>query len=102
MQFVSIFEFLLVPAKFTNVSHDQTVLEGSNLQLICDASGSPAPNITWIRVFEYGSVSEVLHRAPTWNIENINRTDAGTYRCTADNGIVSPVSYGQKVIVLCK
>ena len=95
--------FLLALVRFTNVSRDQTVLEGSNLQLFCEASGSPVPNITWTRVFENGSVSqEVLHRGPTWNIESINRTNAGIYRCTAYNGIVNPVNHIQKVYVLCK
>ena len=103
-QYILLFVFLLALVRFTNVSRDQTVLEGSNLQLFCEASGSPAPNITWTRMFENGSVSrEVLHTGPTWNIENINRTNAGIYRCTAYNAIVNPVlNHTQKLYVLCK
>ena len=95
--------FFAVPVKlFNNVSVDRTVLESSDLQLYCEASGRPAPNITWIRVFENGSVSQVLHRTPAWNISSINRTDTGTYRCTANNGVGNPVSHTHTVNVLCK
>ena len=92
---------LSVPASLTNVSADQIVREGSNMQLFCEATGKPTPNITWTRVLEDGSNS-VLHQGPTWDFPNINRTDAGTYRCTAHNGFGNPVSHKVKVDVTCK
>ena len=76
--------------------------EGLDLQLYCEASGKPVPNITWTRVFDNGSESEVLHRETTWKILNINRTDAGTFRCTANNGAGNPASQAIEVNVLCK
>ena len=76
--------------------------EGLDLQLYCDASGKPAPNITWTRVFDNGSERKVLHRATTWKILNINRTDAGTFRCIANNGAGNPASQAIEVNVLCK
>ena len=94
--------FPLARANFTSVSPDQTVHENSILQLFCEASGSPAPNITWTRVLQDGSNSDVLHRGRTWNFANISSGGAGTYRCTANNGIGSAVSHVLKVIVLCK
>ncbi|XP_020602496.1 limbic system-associated membrane protein-like isoform X2 [Orbicella faveolata] len=75
-----------VPVKLINVSRDQTVLEGSNVVLLSEATGKPTPNITWNRVLEDGSDGEVLHQGPTWNFPNISRTASGTYRCTAYNG----------------
>ena len=90
------------PANFTNVSGDHNVTEGSNLQLFCQASGKPAPNITWVQVLQDGSESEVLHRGPTWNFLNINRIKAGTFRCTAYNGAGDPVTHTLTVNVLCK
>ncbi|XP_078379846.1 uncharacterized protein LOC144662792 isoform X2 [Oculina patagonica] len=86
-------------ANLTNVSRDHTVREGSNIQLFCEASGEPTPNITWTRVLEDGSNSEVLHNRSNWDFLNINRTASGTYRCTADNGIRNPVSHKVKVNV---
>jgi len=52
---------LSVPASLINVSPEQTVREGSIMQLLCEAKGKPTPNITWSRVLGDGSNSEVLH-----------------------------------------
>ena len=90
------------PAKIIKVSQDQTVREGSDLQLFCEASGSPAPNINWTMAFRNGSESEVLHRGPTWNMVNITRTNLGTYRCTAYNGAGNADSYVVNIDILCK
>ena len=84
------------------MSGEQLVKERSNLNLYCGASGEPAPNITWIRVFKNGSESEVLHTGATWNIVSINQTDVGNYSCKADNGVGSLVYHTITVNVLCK
>ena len=76
--------------------------EGSDLQLFCQASGKPPPNITWVQMLQDGSESEVLHRGPTWKFLNINRAKAGTFRCTAYNGAGDPVTHTLTVNVLCK
>ena len=91
-----------VAPSLTNVSHDQTVREESNMQLFCEATGKPEPNITWTRVLEDGSNDEILHQDPIWDFPNINRTASGTYRCTADNGFGNPVSHKIEVNVTCK
>ncbi|XP_068686967.1 fibroblast growth factor receptor 4-like isoform X2 [Montipora foliosa] len=67
-----------------NVSKNQTVTEGSDLSLFCTADGKPPPRTTWIRLFNTNVVSG--------NFNSISRQDAGGYRCTADNGVGSPVS----------
>jgi len=90
-----------VPAKLTNVSRNQTVLEGSNMTFVCEATGRPSPNITWNRVLEDGSNGEVLQQGPAWDFLNINRTASGTYRCTAYNGFGSVTSQAFKVNVVC-
>jgi len=72
------------------------------MQLLCEAIGKPTPIINWTRVLEDGSNGEVLHRGPTWDFPNINRTDAGTYRCTAYNGFGNEVNQVVKVNVICK
>ena len=79
-------------------SDNQTVIEGFNLNLFCNATGKPAPNITWTRVSE----DEVLFVGNPWHIVNINRTYSGTYRCVADNEVPSPVNSIISVNVLCK
>lgn len=81
---------ILAPVKLTNVSGNQTVREGSNAILFCEAAGRPQPNIILTRVLEDGSSGEVLQQGPTiaWDFLNISRTASGTYmyHCTADNG----------------
>lgn len=87
---------------FTNVSSDTTLLEGQDQQLFCIASGRPDPNIIWVRISPSGIVSDVLHRGTIWDFKNINRTEAGTYRCIANNGVEDPVSHTINVTVLCE
>ena len=91
-----------VPTRLTNVSRDQSVLEGSNMTLFCEATGRPTPNITWTRVFEDYRNSKILHQGSAWVFVNISRTASGTYRCTADNGFGNPVSQVFRVDVTCK
>ncbi|XP_066024495.1 fibroblast growth factor receptor 2-like isoform X2 [Pocillopora verrucosa] len=89
---------ITVPPRRTSYSNNQTVDEGSNLTLFCNATGKPVPNITWTRVSE----DEVLFVGNPWHIVNINRTYSGTYRCNADNGVPSPVSGTISINVLFK
>jgi len=93
---------VLAPAIITFVSRYQNLLEGSNMTLFCEATGRPTPNITWNRVLEDSSNSKVVHYGPTLDFPNINRTDSGTYRCTAYNGIGKEADYVLKVNVTCK
>ena len=90
MQHVPFLSYLLAPPRFTNVSSDKSLREGSYLQLFCDAYGRPTPNITWVKVTSSGSESDVLHIGTMWDLKNISRTEAGTYRCIAYNGVGNP------------
>lgn len=77
---------------------DQVVLEGSNLTLHCNATGSPTSNITWRK---YGS-SAVLHQGETYIIVNMKRQAAGDYICTAWNGMGSQKNVTATVHVHCE
>ena len=92
------YSFLSVPPRLTSYSDNQTVNEGSNLSLFCNATGKPAPNITWTRVSE----DEVLFVGNPWHIININRTYRGTYLCIADSGVSNPVNSAIFINVLCE
>ena len=68
-QILSVHTSLLVsPTLFNNVSGDHSVKERSDLNLYCGASCKPVPSITWTRVFENGSESQVLHTGTSWKI----------------------------------
>ena len=73
----------------------------ATITLSCSADGNPAPNVTWTRVFDNGSDSDVLFTGNQYVIDN-NRNDAGTYRCKADNSIRSAISQTIRVTVNCK
>ena len=52
---------LIAPATITNVSSDKALLEGSDLQLFCIASGRPTPNITWVKLKSLQVVVRVMY-----------------------------------------
>ncbi|CAH3177472.1 unnamed protein product [Porites evermanni] len=90
------------PAKFINVSSDQSVIEGGNLLLVCETSGKLAPNITWTKIGQESGENKILHLGTRYKIENVSRSDAGTYRCTSFNGVGNSVSHLLTVDVICK
>ncbi|XP_045872619.1 cell adhesion molecule 1 isoform X4 [Meles meles] len=59
--------------------------EGDALELTCEAIGKPQPvMVTWIRVDDEMPQHAVLS-GPNLFINNLNKTDNGTYRCEASN-----------------
>ena len=59
---------------------DKTVTEGDNVTLLCSASGTPPPSVSWVKVSsgQRFNGSELVLR-------NINRSEVGEYRCEASN-----------------
>ena len=91
---------LLVPTNITGIRGNQTVLEGDNLQLTCEALGLPEPNITWTTEKPGNQGNTVMvQEGKVLTITNINRTDAGDYTCTAYNGFGKPENQKVSVIV---
>ncbi|XP_039633099.1 neurotrimin isoform X2 [Perca fluviatilis] len=77
-----------VPPEIINLSKDIVVNEGSNVTLMCQASGKPEPSISWKLLSssgDLGSDDEYLE------IPSISRQKAGTYECTAVNEIDTAV-----------
>ena len=88
---------LIVPTNISGIKGEPTVLEGDNLQLICEASNHVEPNITWTK----GNTS-VVQVGKVLNITNIDRSDAGAFTCTAYNGFGKPENRTIYVNVTCK
>lgn len=70
------------------------------MTLLCESDGVPAPTVTWSKIggvsnFSYPSAQRLI-------IRNVNRTEAGTYRCMASNGIGKPALHVMHVNVFCK
>lgn len=52
--------FFLVPPKIYDISSDVTVNEGSNVSLICTASGKPEPVISWRHITPLGEFTSLV------------------------------------------
>ena len=60
---------------------NKNVKEGENVEVYCNVTaGIPNPIVVWTNVKTSEHITENL-----LNITNINRTQAGEYRCTANN-----------------
>ena len=93
----------LVPTNIIGISGKTTVLHGENLQLTCEASGQPEPNITWTKEKPGKQRNTgVIQGRQVLTITNINRTDAGIFTCTAYNGFGKPEKQTVYVNVTCE
>ncbi|XP_028323063.1 neurotrimin isoform X3 [Gouania willdenowi] len=73
-----------VPPKIINLSTDVVVNEGSNVTLLCQASGKPDPSISWRLI---SSAGDLASDDEYLEIPSISRQRAGTYECLAVNDI---------------
>lgn len=82
----------------------QNVTEGTHFQIICNATpGNPTPiSIVWTK--EENTM--FILKEPILQLSYINRTNSGTYRCTAENdygnGKKGTHSQDMVVNVLCR
>ena len=74
---------LAVEAHIQALHCPNSVTEGSSVNLQCNATGNPSPNITWIRQ-DTGIVSGSDDRLV---LLDIHRSHTGIYQCHAWNGI---------------
>ena len=73
------------------------------MQLTCEASGRPEPNITWTKEKPGNQENTgVVQEGKVLTITNINSTNAGNYTCTAYNGFGKPESQTVCVDVTCE
>ena len=72
------------------------VTEGDNTTLYCNATGNPVPNTAWIKAGEVVSYSKRLV------IANISRSESGSYKCLAWNGVGNNGTKSCTVDIQCK
>ena len=79
--YLNLFSFLnfAVPSSIIQITQDQNVTEGENVTLSCYVSGTPTPNVSWIKP---GGQRHYVHML---EFTNINRSQAGEYKCEASN-----------------
>ena len=56
-------------------------MEGENVTLSCNATGIPLPMVSWIKV----DGDMIVSNGSELVLTNINRSEAGEYRCEASN-----------------
>ena len=93
---------LLVPAKIHQIRGEQTILEGGNLQLTCEASGKPEATITWTKEKTGNHGNSVLQEGKVLTITKVSRNDSGTFNCTAYNGFGEADSQTVHLNVTCE
>jgi len=86
---------LAVPSSIQSIQNE-TVTEGDNVNLTCNPSGVPLPTVSWVKVSsgQRFNVSKLV-------FTNINRSEAGEYRCEASNECGS-ASETASIDVQCK
>ena len=75
---------------------NKTITEGGKLNLSCNASGSPSPVVSWVRI-STGQRFDVS----VLQLTNISRSEAKDYRCEASNECGN-ASEAQNIDVQCK
>jgi len=86
---------LAVPSMIYPIQ-DETITEGDNVTLSCNASGIPSPMVSWTKVGGNMSTDE-----NDLVFTNIKRTEAGEYRCEASNECGN-ASKTARIFVQCK
>ncbi|CAO1433024.1 unnamed protein product [Diamesa serratosioi] len=87
------FTIYLLPASEPGFEKMKSIVvrEGDHLRLRCAATGTPRPNVEWIRedgkTISSGTWEANSMAGHTLNITRVNRVHMGAYRCIADNGI---------------
>ena len=69
-------------------SEEQMVAEGSDVTFTCEATGSPAPVVTWLKDGEpLGWQSNQVPGSPRLSLTAVGPADAGVYSCLAANEV---------------
>ena len=93
---------MIDPPSITIHKISDTVEEGDNITLTCNASGKPRPVITWTKP---GS-SVVLSNTSSLTIVKVSRPGTPDnmiqYQCTASNGVETPATDIATVTVHCE
>nr|XP_030135346.1 neuronal growth regulator 1 isoform X1 [Taeniopygia guttata] len=85
-----------VAPKIFRISSDVVVNEGSNVTLVCLATGKPEPSISWRHI---SPSAKPFESGQYLDIYGITRDQAGEYECSAENDVSVPDVKKVKVTV---
>ncbi|XP_071041668.1 cell adhesion molecule Dscam1-like [Parasteatoda tepidariorum] len=86
------------PLRWLKEPFDVEVTEGSEVHVICVASGSPQPHYTWTKIVDYNHEKKMIVDGDLVFRET-KISDAGTYTCRVQNGVGEPLEKSVKVVV---
>ena len=102
------FFLIIVPPEFTTHPQSQSIAEGKNVTLSCNASGNPeSTSFSWtigespVNTTANPRISFSLDKKQLI-ITNVNRADSGPYRCVANNSVENTKSSVATLDVQCK
>ena len=93
---------------FTTYPLNQTVQEGDNVTLLCDATGNPKPTISWtidgltVNITVHPRISLTSDNKQL-TVRNVKRTDSNhQYRCRANNSVETITTVDASLNVQCE
>ena len=92
------YNLFAVPPQISLSSAQASYKEGSAVNVTCTASGTPDPDVQWIR---NGKVKNSGKKTSFLTFSRINRTDDGRYTCRANNSAGNNEEH-TTLVVICK
>ena len=91
--------------EITAPPQNKTLTERENVTLSCNATGNPAPSISWTKNGSAANSPRISLSLDNkqLTITNVSRDDSGDYRCVANNSIGAAVTSNAATLdVQCK
>lgn len=86
-----------------------TEMEGQDVVFSCSVEGNPSPSVSWAKNKEILNVTansrltvSQTNRNHSLTITDIHRSDAGQYRCVANNSVGNSTSSAATLELYCK
>lgn len=97
---------LLVAPEISKHPRDTRAVEGQDVVFCCLVEGNPKPRVRWTKNEEEFNVtanprlsSAIINETHTLAITDVHLTDAGQYRCLANNSVAQTTSSAATLIV---
>ena len=100
------FLFLLVAPEISKHPKDTRAVEGRDVVFHCLVEGNPKPRVRWMKNEEEFNLtanprfgSAIINETHILTIADVHLTDAGQYRCLANNSLAQTTSSAATLIV---
>ena len=100
---------LIVAPEISQSPRDTTELEGQTAVFNCVVGGYPTPDVAWEKDGMELNVAAHARLSVSFNngnhqliISNVQQSDAGQYRCVANNSLDTATSFSATLTVHCK